>query len=776
MTAEQEEQSTEPQRGRMRTARFIVGVLILLAMIPTSAIDSFRAMQTMQNAPPRWLPETVPTRANWELFLKIFLDTDILLVSWPGCEVETTEMDDVVDAILELEAEKNKTAEPWFSRVGSGNDAIARMTQPPVNLPMETAISRLKGVLVGPDGKTTCVVVPFTGYGEEFRSFLINDIRQIVHEKAGVPLDEVYFAGPPSDGWHTDQATIESMDRLTFPSWLLAAVLAWLCLRSLVLTLPILVIALIGQGFMLGLVYWFGVPMNAVLIVLPPLVFVLTVSSGIHLSNYYLDIINSNPDIRPEDAADRALEIGGRPCWLAAGTTVIGLSSLSLVHIWPVAYFGMIASIGVLWLLGVLILIMPGAMIWDARLRGRWMASRLPKIKEEKADGRLMGISRWSLSFSSVIVFVFLCGTVATGLGIPKMTTSVNLPRMFSPQSEMRQHSAWLEEHLGPTIGAEIMIHVPDSAMRSVNDEGVDAPDSLKRLQFVRRLHYALWKNSEEHGLISAHTFLPTVNSKRLWQATATRAALRQQIEDPDSQLHRLGYVAEYEGEQYWRITLRMPAREDISYQDEMTKVRELLKPVFEEYGEGATAIYTGAVPISGDAQILLLKDLFRSFLTTFAIVAIVMAIVLRDLIGGLLSMFPNLFPTLTLFGAMGWLKIPLDIGTVMTASVALGIAVDGTLHMLQRYRYHDQQGASSKVAALESLRQCGPAMWQTTVVCGLSLLVYAYTDFVPSQRFAVMMFGLLVAALIGDAIILPAMMASPFGRWFRRKQARSTG
>jgi len=60
-----------------------------------------------------------------------------------------------------------------------------------------------------------------------------------------------------------------------------------------------------------------------------------------------------------------------------------------------------------------------------------------------------------------------------------------------------------------------------------------------------------------------------------------------------------------------------------------------------------------------------LLRDLLVSFLTAFAVVAVIMVLVIGDIRAGLLAMLPNLFPATVVFGLMGWLDIPVDIGAV---------------------------------------------------------------------------------------------------------------
>jgi len=117
----------------------------------------------------------------------------------------------------------------------------------------------------------------------------------------------------------------------------------------------------------------------------------------------------------------------------------------------------------------------------------------------------------------------------------------------------------------------------------------------------------------------------------------------------------------------------------------------------------------------------------------------------------------------------MGLIDMPLDIGSVMTASVALGIAVDDTIHLLSRFSSRTAKGIRTKKAAWGSLRQCGMAMVHTTLVCGLSLMVYSFSDFMPTRHFAFLMFGLLGIALVGDLVLLPALMVSPLSRFLAR-------
>ncbi len=212
---------------------------------------------------------------------------------------------------------------------------------------------------------------------------------------------------------------------------------------------------------------------------------------------------------------------------------------------------------------------------------------------------------------------------------------------------------------------------------------------------------------------------------------------------------------------------------------DRMFDVRDhVFDPATDNSGESYVAggdvdapdvatIYTGVVPVVYKAQRTLLNNLVVSFLWAFGLIMVVMMFVLRSPTAAFVSMFPNVFPVAVVFGAMGWLGISIDIGTMMTASVAMGVAVDDTIHFLTWYRWGLDSGLSRQGAIREAYRRVARAMAQTTAIGGLGMAVFALSTFTPTQRFGVLMLALLCAALVGDLVFLPALLASPLGKLF---------
>lgn len=776
LSARNQEHDRHERNRRRYRLRWYLGLVVLICLAIPSTIHSAAAIATMRNVPDQWLPPTLPLKQDFEEFFERFGLFDVMFISWPDAELGASDVREVTMLLRELSEEDSddsldrfdQAAVPesvrlfWqqsleicdgqrpFRWVRSGTEVRDSLTRMPLNASVESADRRLRGTFVGPDGKQTCVFVAFTAASGVHQRTLMPLMRQAIGDLIHRPSEDVVFVGGPVDGAAVDGEAIKSIQKYTVPSSIIAAVLCWICLRSIPLTFTILSIATIGQGMVLAAVYFIGSPMNAILIVLPPLVFVLTVSSGIHLSNYYFDFVR-DPGTSAVAAAERAMRIGVPPCLAAAMTTVVGLASLSIVRLQPVRMFGVIGSVGVLLTLGLLILMLPGAMLFAKRV-----------VAERKiASPNLNRVhpARWLHPVAILSVFGLLSCVAVLGLG--RLTTSVSVPDMFFPDSELRQQYDWYEEHVGATMTAEILL-----SFATPDDEDASAGDGTAQLRKVLQVHAALNGLPEVGGILSAANFLPVPSRSSGISATISRSAIQSQVTNEDSAIHTLGYVDQSKGERTWRTSLRLYQTGNHDFSATMKRIIQTAETALRESDQGPSArvTMTGQLVVVEGTQRLLLHDLFVSFLAAFGVIAALIAVYLRSVTGGILAMIPNLIPTLFLFGAMGWLRWPLDIGSVMTASVALGIAVDDSVHLLAQYRLARQTTSSGRTAAIIALQHCGWAMLQTTLVCSISLLVYGLSEFVPTRRFAFFMMGLLALAWIGVATLLPAIMATRGG------------
>jgi predicted RND superfamily exporter protein len=195
-----------------------------------------------------------------------------------------------------------------------------------------------------------------------------------------------------------------------------------------------------------------------------------------------------------------------------------------------------------------------------------------------------------------------------------------------------------------------------------------------------------------------------------------------------------------------------------------------------ESKPELAHARYTGVVPIVYKAQRALLDSLIQSTFWSFLTITPLMMFISRSFWGGLVSMLPNVLPVLMVFGGMGWLKIDVDVGSMMCASIALGVAVDDTIHYLNWYREELDRLKDRKLAILAAYKHCATPTFQAAIISGLGLSVFALSTFTPTQRFGYLMLVILWMGVIAELIFFPAILAGPLGVVFKpRKRKEET-
>jgi uncharacterized protein len=188
-------------------------------------------------------------------------------------------------------------------------------------------------------------------------------------------------------------------------------------------------------------------------------------------------------------------------------------------------------------------------------------------------------------------------------------------------------------------------------------------------------------------------------------------------------------------------------------------------------------AVYTGIVPIVYKAQRLLLESLVQSTFWSVIMITPLLMWIARSVTAGMVAMLPNVLPILMVFGGMGWLGIDVDVGSMMTASIALGVAVDDTIHYLNWFREELDRLGDRKKAILAAYKHCATPTLQAAVISGLGLSVFAVSTFTPTQRFGVLMLVILWLGAVAELIYFPALLAGPLGLVFKpRKKAAEHG
>lgn len=711
----------------------------------------------------------------------------------------------------EEERRLSEELQKYVAKVTTARGTLWTMTAGDQALSYPAAVKRLNGTLLGPDGNKTCLVIHLTDSAiGNFRELLARPTSgwlRVLHPEglifralraAGVDPEQAVIGGPPVDNVSIDQEGQRTLLRLAGLAGLLGLLLAWWSLRSIFLTAIVFSCGIVSAAGSLALVALMGEHTDAILFSMPPLVYVLAMSGAVHLINYYRDSVREHGQ---RYAVERALSMGWKPALLCSVTTAFGLLSLCTSDLTPIRKFGIFSASGVVLMLATLFLFLPAMLkLFPGSLQGRGRRD-LPASSDRASDSTEDSLSErfWMAVGGSIVRHyglvavgcVLLIGVA--GWGLTRVRSSVDLMKLFGPEARILHDYQWLEQNIGRLVPLEIVLRF-DS--RSMTDEKEDALavaagkpvrktlSMLERFELVRSVQRRIDRTFGATGsdLVSPSTSVctfvpPAPADRRNGLSSAKRTLMEVSLENNFQSLCETGYLARDErtGDELWRISVRVAAFRDVDYGQFTGDIREVVDPFVAESIRGLSGLrpavrttYTGVIPIVYKAQRALLESLISSTWWSFASITPLLMLVSRGFWAGLVAMLPNILPVVAIFGAMGWLNVNVDIGSMMAASIALGVAVDDTIHYLTWFRHELDATGCRKLAILGAYRHCATPTLQAALISGLGLSVFAFSTFMPTRKFGYLMLTILVAGMVAELILLPALLASPLGRVFK--------
>ncbi len=735
-----------------RTKIYIAWLILVITGVLTPLIGwkVQVALNSNSNDVRDWLPADYPETAEYREFFRRFGSEDFVAASWPGCKLD--------DPLLERFAERLRlpARQRLIRQVFTGTELVQTLQESPLSLSQASAIDRLKGSIVGPDGQATCAVIMLTDEGHQYLATPLAEIAAAASE-AGLPKDALKLGGPPVVNAAINQESSQSLVRLAMLAMGIGLVIAWWCFRDLRLTLMVLAVGLFSALASLAIVSLCGVPLNAILITMAPLVYVSGMSGGIHLLNYYLDAVE-------EDAADpvhHAVMHAMLPLALAAGTTAIGLLSLELADLLPIREFGRFSAIGIVVSVIVQFTLLPACMtLWPPPLRKKGgsrhepdtLPDSLPVHHQSPLDVAIRGFATWVIFRRHWFTALFALLMAVGGYGLTRVQTSIEIIRLFSPGTPVLADYEFLEQQLGGLVPMEVILRFDNRSPHSVGS----------RLALVQAIENHLSELPSVTGSLSAATFAPKV-SGRLSSLASFNLHRR---------LAKGSYLVVEDNAEYWRISVRVRAGDDIDYDLFHRQLRQKIAPEIaaaDDVAKNVTTSYTGTVPIIYKARRSLLKGMILGFGTDVLLLVVAAVFATRHWSNGLLLLLGSIFPMIIVFGWMGLAGIVVDVGSVMTPCVALGVTVDDVIHFILWFRRGIARGHSVDKAVLLAYDGCARAMYQSWGVIGLGLSAFALSSFVPTFRFGALMIALLTVGLAGNLIFLPALLGGPLGHWIAR-------
>jgi hypothetical protein len=565
------------------------------------------------------------------------------------------------------------------------------------------------------------------------------------------------LAGSPVLDRALDRSTRE-IERRYFPLLVgLAVVLLAITFRRPAAVVMPLVFVAAAEGVTLGALGWAGVELNLVLAILPPLLFVISLATAVHLLVAFRNCRSGG--VGPSEAVVQTYADKGWAVLWTGVSTLVGFASLSTSKVGPVHTLGLWAGFGIAAMTLLAFGLYPALLPAAAGPRG---AGGRPIERFFQRHGR-----RWAEGAArrrgGVLAVAGLTAAVALA-GLPRLTLETNALHYLGPEHPVRSAIEDLQQHGIGTFSLELMLQLPPEEAEAATFADLAAFGRLAHLaEKLRREPLVLGVVGPGDLLDDAVRQAP--GGAFFGAATARRVAFDRLLEEleraapepagqapPAAVLRRFltpdGRAARLS------LLVRAPGME------QMAPLRQRVETAAREAFPDALAETTGELPLVLETQRHLLRTLGVSLTLTLLVVTLIFRWLLPSTRLTLLAMLPNLWPVIGVLGLMGWLRVPLDVATVMVASVVLGLAVDDTIHTLGHFReLAPRLGRLEAVAG--TLEQTAPSYVVTGLILGAGFGVCALSDFAPTARFGALSAAAIALAVVGDLFLLPALLGS---------------
>ncbi|MEM8734331.1 MAG: hypothetical protein AAGG44_08925 [Planctomycetota bacterium] len=805
-------------RKTMRKRKRIGIALGFLATLGVLLLGVRASLLSFENDVSSWLPEEDAQR----VFEANFGSEVFLVVAWDGIDVDDARIPTLRDRCAKITTRDGNLA---FDQVFDGGSLVSQLLEPPTSFSRAGAFAKLRGSVIGGD-EQTFIYLRATDAGWDDRHQVVARVEAEASE-VGISQGALRLGGPMRNSVEVDRLGVKGVAPLAVATFFLALILTFSSLPDWRAAVPVLLYASVSWMASLSLLVLLGGHLDSILIALPALVYVLSASSAIHMVGYLRTarkrLLATGPSQVDADASPmrEALKIGFAPCTIATMTTLVGLFSLTVSQMQPVSQFGFFAAIGVfvawvgqftVWPLAVYVFdndSNDGSMLERDKGEQPFVESGSSPASSANRGHRPDRDRVWwwpccwlSPRRAAWVLVVAMLAVPVLVLGVARLKTSVGVADMFAEDTDGFHDYEWFEQNVSGLIPVESVVHFESDVLMDEQS----AETVLAKLALVEDMRRFIHKLPEVTGAMAPTSFLPEPSSRSGMGGTIQRRVLAAKVRAALPMIEERGWLAKSESnsnanailnansnlnsnaisnanasghEELWRISSRLPGMESgFSHADFLTSFRNraeqfmLSHDAYDSLQPKLSISGTGLQVARGQKQLLV--DMGKSLLLAFALIASAMVFVCRSLKLGLLAMLPNVFPTLFVFGCMGLLGGRIDAGAMITATVALGIAVDDTSHFVWWFSKSQRSGESLHESIVEAFTHCATPMLRTTVICGIGLGVFVWSPFIPVSQFGAFMATLLFAALIGDLLLFPAALAALGGDKRARVEART--
>ena len=595
-------------------------------------------------------------------------------------------------------------------------------------------LKQARGILVGGEEDDTLAIVlrllPAEQSPVPRRETLLN-----IRDLAAGHQPRTYVAGEPVQVQDMFLYVEQDSRILGITSTSLLMLIIMLMFRSLRwMILPLLVVqpALLWTK---GLLAMTGMRLSMVSSMLTSLTTICGVAAVMHIAVEYRETRSRLSRI---DAFREVFNKLAVPVFWVVVTTAIGFGSLMTSDITPVRSFGLMLTVSSMLVLVACFVFLPAGILLGKRDSDPQVGQgeeRLTRVLESLFD--TVTRRRWT----SLALLLLL--TVLASLGIRYVRVETDFSQNFRQNSPIVQAIDFFETRFGGVGTWEVNFSAP----HTLDDEYLDRVRHLAGRLRELGADSDLGQGGELTKVVALPDGLDFIPP--LW--TPTLEDRRQFMREAQPEFEPTLYNAT---EGRMRIVLRSRERQQADVKLELIRqVRELSRETFPD------AEVTGLYVLLANLIQSLLRDQLVSFGLSLVLIVISVWIPFRRMSWALIAMVPNVLPTLWLIGGMGWLGLPINIGTAMIASVSLGLTIDASIHYLAGYQHAIGAGLTHRQALRESSTHIGRALVLSNAALVLGFSVLALSNFVPLVYFGLLVSFTMVAGLLGNLVLLPSMM-----------------
>lgn len=604
----------------------------------------------------------------------------------------------------------------------------------------------LEGVLINKAGTTAAFMLQINEEQNTYpnRNQIIDEINSILQRFSG--QYEFHKSGIPFfRNQYVNLLNGEIIIYIGFSS-LLIILLLWYLYRSIWGVLFPMIIVWTTLLFTVAIIHLSGGYLEIMSSTIAPILLCVGVADSIHMISKYDDTRENGKPKRK--SIIEMLTTLGSATFLTSVTTAIGFASLLSSSVMPMAKFGAYTAIGVLLAYIVTIFFLPVALSKSKKERvfNEKSGSFYPLIS--RILNKITAINR--LHYKKILVIGFI-GTLAIFTGVRHVDVNGKVFDDLGEDTELMQDSDFFAEQLTPQFPLEFIIETQaeDGALSHDLLERVENLEEYllqyEEIQRVSGLHLLIEKvhrvlNDAETSGASA---LPSDD------ATVAQYVLLLEINDAPM-LERLV--------NFNYSKLRVTAFTEDVGSKRINEMRDSISVYLSENFPNEEITLTGTTILSADLTNKIVYSLAWSIIIAVLAISIIMTLLFRNLYMVIISLVPNIIPLLAIAGIMGFFNVDIKPSTAVIFTIALGIAVDDSIHYLARFRIEHMRSGSLFASLTTTTVQTGRAIIVTSLILVAGFGTLITSAFTSTAMMGILVCSTIVTALIADLFVLPSL------------------